>query len=123
MSTMKKPEQKTRTIKTRANYLPWKGKKVIGKSMTVQGDATSISQMLMRYAQGQPITGRPGVYVEDADLDDVDGQSFQNLDLTEKEDILEGMRAMSQRLKSLELEYTEALKERQKAKEQTPKTE
>lgn len=92
----------------RSNYKPTKGRKVKGQSMTVPNETVSIGELLRRHTSGGSLSGKAGVYVEDADENDQDAEKFMHLDPTEKEDILEGMRAMTARLRQLEKEYKAA---------------
>lgn len=110
--------KKTSTMKkrNRSNYKPGKGTVIKGKSMTIQDDAVSIATLLKRHLAGESLTQRAGVFVPDADEDDIDGMEFARMDLTEREDVLAGIRAMTQRLKAMEKEMAEA-------KKATPKTE
>lgn len=110
-----------RKVITRNNYKPDPGKTVKGKSMTIEGDATSIKTILQRYAMGQPLQGQEGVYIDDPDHEDVDGQQFAKMDIADQQDILTGIRAMRDRLKAMELEYDEEIKRRQALKDEPPK--
>jgi len=95
---------------TQGNYIESKGKKVKGQSMTLQNETQSIAQILARHIQGEPIKGKEVTNIEDMGHDDVDLEGFQRLDLTEKEDIIAGMRAMTLRIRKMEEEYLEAKK-------------
>lgn len=108
-------------VKTQRNYKSGKGYKVKGKSMTVQNESITIAELLRKHLHGQPIEERSGQYVDDADEDDLDLQSFNRMDLAEKEDVIAGIRAMKERLKNLELEYKEELKIRAEALKTPPK--
>lgn len=114
----KKSEKQIRVKRTRNTYTADAGRITKDKSLTVQNEVPSIAQLLARHMQGETLKGRNGLFVDDADEEDVDAEKFRNLDLTEQEDVLAGMRAMTARLKALEREY----EAEQKAKAEASKT-
>lgn len=100
-----KDEKPKRIVRTRGNYVPFRGTTVLGKSMTIQNESQSVADMLRRLAQGQELRSRPGQYVEDADEDDVDVQEYSQMDLAEREHLINNMRQTRATLEALEKEW------------------
>lgn len=101
-----------RKVITHVNVKPSKGKKVKGKSLTIQDDSVSVAELMRKHIAGEDVQERKGVFVDDADLDDEDGEKFFQLDRTDQDYVREGIRAMSARLKALEDELQEEQKRR-----------
>lgn len=100
----------------RSTYKPAKPRKIKGLSQTVPNEALSIAQLLARHLSGEPLSGKRGVFIDEPHLEDVDGEKFRQLDLAEKEDILEGIRAMTARMKALEKEFQDQQREKEGTK-------
>lgn len=108
----------TRKVINRNNYKEDPGRIIPGKSMTIEDTQPSLAELLRRAAMGGDLTEREGTYVDDADEDDIDGQEFAQMDPVDQGNVLEGIRAMTQRLKDLEQEYADAVKTRNRLEEQ-----
>lgn len=109
------------TIRNRRNYKPGKGTVIPGESMTRQNDTLSVADLLRKHISGSQVNEKPGIFIDDADHDDLDGEKFHQSDLAEKEDIRTGIRLMSERLKQEEQEYAKRQKDRQNKKDEGPK--
>lgn len=98
----------------RSNYKVTKGTAYKGKSLTIQDDSLSIAQLLQKHISGANVREKEGVYVDDPDHEDVDGEKFWQMDIADQEDVRAGIRAMRARLEALEKELSEEEKERLK---------
>lgn len=111
-----------RKILTHSNVKPTKGKKVSGKSLTLQNDTLTIAELLRKHIQGEDTKEKNGVFIEDADHDDEDGEKHFMADPFDRQMVVEGIKAMSERLKALEQEYRKAEEDRAESLKQASNT-
>lgn len=109
-------KSKVRNSKT---YVPGKGTKVKGESLTIQDDTLSVAELLLKHINGAEIKGKEGQYADDPNHDDPDVQAYFQMDIAERQDVLEGIREMTKRLKNLEKEWIEEDKKRKEG-QKTP---
>lgn len=109
--------------RTRTTYEPGKGTKIKGQSMAVQNDCLSVADMLRKHIAGEKIPGKDGVYVEDANHEDPDAEKHFMSDPFDREMVVEGIKAMTERLRRMEKDLEKSRKETlKKNPEIEPKT-
>ena len=77
-------------IRSYSNFKPKKSDiEQKSKQRSVQGDADSIKDLLIKHTQGiiEPSALKPGVFLDDPDHDDVDFQELMRLDMAELEEL------------------------------------
>lgn len=114
-------ETPSRKVVTSANYKDDPNKKTVvkGKSLTVQGEAISVATMLKRLQNGMPIGGHlQGNWAEEeGDFEDLDLEKFVKMDRFDQEMIIEGMKAMGERLKALKQAEIKDLEPKEEVKD------
>jgi len=83
-------------------HLKSKRENPVGKSMTIQGDAKSIKDLLLEHTQGirDPAVERPGIFNPYPSHDDYDFQELFNMDLAEIDSIKQ---SVNQKLTDMQL--------------------
>lgn len=95
------------------NYVEEKGEVNNEPSMTVQEDSFTIQQLMERHLAGMPLEGKTTMDFESEDEDDLDLESFNRMDLTEKDEVIRNIKKDI----SEKQEYLEELKAAQEAAE------
>jgi hypothetical protein len=92
-----------------------------GKSMTIQNDTLSVSEMLRRLSAGMPLSKKTGTFGEheDDDHDQYDFEKTSQLDLVERQEITDQTKGMLEQVKASKtraaMKKHEAAKEAEKA--------
>lgn len=108
-------------VKNHRNYKTGTGTRIKGKSETIQDDTLSVADLLMKHINGGELRAKPGVYIDDADLDDEDGQAFHQMDLADKEMVINRMRDTKKRIAAQEQLWEEEKARKQAENEEKAK--